>query len=488
MDQGNFMRGITRRRILQRCGMGMAGLAASPLFQCCEAGQATPERGVGPGNSLELNPLAPRAPHFPARAKHVIHLFMNGGPSQVDTFDPKEALTKYDGKPLPGDYRQTERKTGGAMKSPFAFKRYGQSGLPVSDLFANVAQSADELCVIRSMHANVPNHEPSLMLMNTGDSLQARPSLGAWVTYGLGTLNDNLPGFVALCPNGVPIVETQNWRSAFLPGAYQGTHIDTKYTSIDDLIRNIRNPRIPMAQQRAQLDLVQELNRKHLEERARDAKLEARMQSFELAYRMQMEASDAFNVGAEPAWVQDEYGRDVQGRQMLIARRLVERGVRFVQVWHGAGQPWDSHSEIEKSHGKLAKECDRAIGALLRDLKRTGLLEDTLVVWGGEFGRTPTVELPTPGLNDAKTALGRDHNHYGFTMWMAGGGVKGGHVHGATDEFGFKAVEKPVHVHDLHATILHLLGFDHTKLTYRYAGRDFRLTDVHGEVVHDIIA
>jgi hypothetical protein len=468
----------TRRDFLTRSAFGLGGLGLASMLQ--ELGMAA--------ESAPLSPLAPKKPHFPARAKRVIHIFCEGGPSQVDTFDPKEALTKYDGKSIPGDYLKTERQTGGVMKSPFGFKRYGKSGLPVSDIFANVAQSADELCVIRSMHANVPNHEPSLMLMNTGDQLQPRPSLGSWVTYGLGTMNGNLPGFVALCPNGVPIVETQNWRSAFLPGAYQGTHIDTKYTQIDDLIRDIHNPRIPLMQQRAQLDLVQELNRRHLAERAKDAKLEARMQSFELAYRMQMEASDAFNVSAEPEWIQDDYGRDVQGRQMLMARRLVERGVRFVQVWHGAGQPWDSHTEIEKNHGRLAKECDKAIGALLRDLKRTGLLEETLVVWGGEFGRTPTVELPTPGLNDAKTILGRDHNHYGFSMWMAGGGVKGGYAHGATDEFGFKAVEKPVHVHDLHATILHLLGFDHTKLTYRYAGRDFRLTDVHGEVVRDLIA
>ncbi|MFT5470355.1 MAG: hypothetical protein ACI8UO_005483 [Verrucomicrobiales bacterium] len=434
-----------------------------------------------------LNPLAPKRPQFAAKAKRVIHLFMNGGPSQVDTFDPKPMLTKFHGKTLPGEHLKTERKTGTALKSPWKFRQYGESGLPVSDLFPNVGKMADELCVLRSMHANVPNHEPSLMLMNTGDERLARPSMGAWITYGLGTENENLPGFVALCPNGVPIVETQNWRSAFLPGAFQGTHVDTKHTAADKLIQNIKNAKIPLRTQRAQLDLIQELNAKHLAERQEDAKLESRIHSLELAYRMQLEASDAFDVGREPESIQELYGRGQQGRQMLIARRLVERGVRFVQVWHGAGQPWDSHSQIEKAHGKLAGECDQAIGALLLDLKQRGLLDDTLVIWGGEFGRTPTVELPTPGANAADTALGRDHNHHGFSMWLAGGGVKGGMAYGATDEFGFKAQENPVHIHDLHATILHLLGFDHERLTFRYAGRDFRLTDVHGRVVGEII-
>lgn len=472
---------LTRRAALQRCGMGVGALALSGLLQPGNALAAA-------GSDTGLNPLAPRRPHFSAKAKRVIHLFMNGGPSQVDTFDPKPMLTKFDGKTLPGEHLKTERQTGTAMKSPWEFRNYGESGLPVSDLFPNVGKMADELCVIRSMHANVPNHEPSLMLMNTGDERLPRPSMGAWVTYGLGTENENLPGFVALCPNGVPIVETQNWRSAFLPGAFQGTHIDTKNTAAEKLIQNIKNAKIPLRAQRQQLDLIQELNAKHLAERQQDAKLEARIQSFELAYRMQLEASDAFDVGQEPDAIQDLYGRDLQGRQMLITRRLIERGVRFVQVWHGAGQPWDSHSQIEREHGRLAKECDRAIGALLFDLKQRGLLDETLVIWGGEFGRTPTVELPTPGANAADTKLGRDHNHHGFSMWLAGGGVKGGTAYGATDEFGFKAQENPVHVHDLHATILHLLGFDHEALTYRYAGRDFRLTDVEGKVLREIVA
>ncbi len=469
-----------RRKFLNRCGMGMGAVALSGLF-----GKAL---GVEAPSPSSLNPLAPRKPHFPAKAKRVIHLFMNGGPSQVDTFDPKPMLTKYNGQMLPGDYIKTERKTGAALGSPFPFRKYGQSGLEISDLFKHTAENADDMCVIRSMHANVPNHEPSLMLMNTGFERVSAPSMGAWITYGLGTDNENLPGFVALCPGGVPVVETQNWRSSFLPGAYQGTHIDTKNTEIEKLIANIKNQKVPDLYQRKQLDLIQRLNERHLEERQRDAKLEARIQSFELAYRMQMEASDAFDVEKEPDYIRDMYGRDLQGRQMLITRRLIERGVRFVQVWHGAGQPWDSHNQIEKEHGRLAGECDQAIGALLKDLRQRGLLEETLVIWGGEFGRTPTVELPTPGSNSPDTKLGRDHNHHGFSMWLAGGGVKGGTAYGATDEFGFKAQENPVHVHDLHATILRLLGFDHEHLTYRYAGRDFRLTDVEGKVLEDVIA
>jgi hypothetical protein len=337
------------------------------------------------------------------------------------------------------------------------------------------------------MQADVPNHEPSLMLMNCGDARQVRPSMGSWLTYGLGSENENMPGFIAMCPGGYPIQESQNWQSAFLPGVFQGTYIDTKHRDLEKLIENIRNLSVSSKAQRQQLDLLQHLNADYQKRRSGDAQLEARVQSFELAYRMQMDAADAFDVSKESPATRAMYGEGPQARQLLIARRLVERGVRFVQVWHGAGQPWDSHDDIEANHRRLAGECDQAIGALLKDLKQRGLLEETLVIWGGEFGRTPTVELPTPGSNEGKVN-GRDHNHYGFCHWLAGGGVRGGYVHGATDEFGFKAVEKPVHVHDLHATILHLLGFDHEKLTYRYAGRDFRLTDVHGNVVKEILA
>src|SRR5437764_4869818 len=332
------------------------------------------------------------------------------------------------------------------------------------------------------MDADVPNHEPSLMLMNCGDARLPRPSMGSWVTYGLGTVNQNLPGFIAMCPGGYPIQESQNWQSAFLPGIYQGTYINTQHKEIEKLIEHIKNKTIPMSEQRQELDLLRELNEEHAKRRAQDAQLEARIQSFELAYRMQIDASDAFDLGKEPQQIRDLYGSGTQGRQLLIARRLLQRGVRFVQVWHGDGQPWDNHDDLEANHRRLAGECDQPIGALLGDLKQRGMLEDTLVIWGGEFGRTPTVELPTPGLNAGKVN-GRDHNHYGFTMWLAGGGVKGGHVHGATDELGFQAVEDKMHVHDLHATILHLLGFDHERFTFRYAGRDYRLTDVHGKVV-----
>ncbi len=471
---------LTRREFLCRCGMGMGALGLAGFFGGVEAMGST---AVPAGF---INPLAPKAPQFPATAKRVIHLFMNGGPSHVDTFDPKPSLEKYAGKLLPMELK-TERKTGAAYPSPFKFKKYGQSGIEVSELFAHTAESIDDIAVIRSMYADVPNHEPSLMLMNCGDARLVRPSMGSWVTYGLGTVNQNLPGFIAMCPGGYPIQESQNWQAGFLPGIYQGTYINTQHTKIEQLIENIKNNFTSQPEQRTELDLLQQLNERHARARQHDGQLEARIQSFELAYRMQIDASDAFDVSKEPENIRKMYGEGTQARQILIARRLIERGVRFVQVWHGQGQPWDSHDDIEVNHQRLAKECDQAIGALLKDLKQRGLLEDTLVIWGGEFGRTPTVELPTPGSNAGKIN-GRDHNHYGFTTWMAGGGVKGGYVHGATDEFGFAAVENKVHVHDLHATILQLLGFDHEKLTFRYAGRDFRLTDVHGKVVREIIA
>jgi hypothetical protein len=482
--QNHFLRpehlALTRREFLHRCGMGMGALGLCSVLADVFGAPLRAESAIS-------GPLAPKAPHFPAKAKRVIHLFMNGGPSHVDTFDPKVSLEKYAGKLLPTENLRTERKTGAAFASPFKFQKYGKSGIEVSELFSHVAESIDEIAVVRSMHADVPNHEPSLLLMNCGEARQIRPSLGSWVTYGLGTENQNLPGFISMCPGGYPIQESQNWQAGFLPGVYQGTYIDTKHTRIEQLIEHIQNNYTSQKEQREQLDLLQELNEKHRRKRAQDAQLEARIQSFELAYRMQMDAADAFDVSREPEHIRKMYGEGVQARQILIARRLLEKGVRFVQVWHGNGQPWDSHDDIEVNHRRLAKECDQAIGALLKDLKQRGMLEDTLVVWGGEFGRTPTVELPTPGSNAGKIN-GRDHNHHGFTMWMAGGGVKGGYVHGATDEFGFQAVENKVHVHDLHATILALLGFDHEKLTFRSAGRDFRLTDVHGRVVRELMA
>ena len=459
--------------MLERSAMGMGALALGSMLQSADASEA--------------NPLAVRKPHFAAKAKRVIHLFMNGGPSHVDTFDPKPSLEKYAGKLLPTDNPKTERKTGAAFPSPFKFQKYGQSGIEVSELFAKTAQHVDDMCIIRSMHANVPNHEPSLLLMNCGEARLIRPSMGSWLTYGLGTENQNLPGFIAMCPGGYPIQESQNWQAGFLPGIYQGTYIDTNQTEVNKLIENIRNKNLSLEKQRQQLDLLQKLNSLHVKDRLTDPILESRIQSFELAYRMQMDAADAFDVSKESKHVLEMYGPGVQARQILIARRLLERGVRFVQVWHGAGQPWDSHDDIEINHRRLAKECDQSIWDLLSDLKQRGILDDTLVICGGEFGRTPTVELPTPGANAGKIN-GRDHNHHGFSMWLAGGGVKGGTVVGNTDEFGFAAQDNKVHVHDLHATMLQLLGFDHEKLTYRYAGRDFRLTDVHGRVVNDIIA
>lgn len=475
---------LTRRDFLHRCGMGMGALTLGSLLG--QSGIFGPTGAIASEIS-EINPLAPRAPHFPAKAKQVIHLFMNGGPSHIDTFDPKPMLTEYHGRELPMDNLKTERKTGAGYGSPFSFKRYGKSGIEVSEIFAKTAEHIDDIAVIRSMHADVPSHEPSLLLMNCGDARQIRPCMGSWVTYGLGTENQNLPGFISMCPGGYPIQESQNWQCGFLPGIFQGTYIDSQYIELPKLIENIQNATLTTRQQRDQLDLLQRMNAEHLAKRQKDAQLEARVQSFELAYRMQMEASDAFDISREPQSIRDMYGDTQHGRQMLITRRLIEHGVRFVQVWHGAGQPWDSHDNIERNHRRLAGECDQPIAALLTDLKQRGMLDETLVIWGGEFGRTPTVELPMPGGNIG-TVNGRDHNHYGFTSWMAGGGVKGGHVHGATDEFGFRAVEDPVHVHDLHATILRLLGFDHEKLTYRHAGRDYRLTDVFGKVVDGVIA
>ncbi len=461
---------LSRREMLSRCGTGIGTIALAGVL-------ADEARGDKPHGSPD--PLTPKAPHFEGKAKHVVHLFMNGGPSQVDTFDPKPLLEKYHGKPIPTGNLRTERKTGAAMKSPFSFKKYGRSGIEVSELFAKTAAHIDDMCVIRSMYADVPNHEPSLLLMNCGDGRQPRPSLGSWVTYGLGSENRNLPGFVVMCPGGYPIVTTQNWRSAFLPGVYQGTYIDSQHTQVDKLIANIRNTELPLEKQRDQLDLVAALNAKHLADRANDAQLEARIRTFELAFRMQSEAADVFDLSRETKKVRELYGETTIGRQLLLTRRLIERGVRVVQLWSGAGQPWDNHDGLAAQHKALASQWDQPIAAFLSDLKQRGLFDSTLVQWGGEFGRTPVAELPA--LN------GRDHNHYGFTCWLAGGGVKGGQVIGATDEFGFAATENKVHVHDLHATMLHLLGFDHEKLTYRYAGRDFRLTDVHGRVVKEML-
>lgn len=467
---------LTRRQLLGRLGMGLGTMALGDLMG---AGKAEAALNAN-------NPFGVRQSHFKPTAKRVIHFFMNGGPSQVDTFDPKPMLDKYDGKQLP-NVLKTERPTGAGMKSPFKFQKYGQCGLEVSEIFSRTAEFADDLCVIRSMQADVPNHEPSLGLMNTGDGRLQRPSFGSWVTYGLGSENENLPGYISMCPKGMPTRRTKNWQSAFLPSIYQGTYINTENTDVDKLVEFIKNTSLDMKQQRRQLDLLYEMNHNHLIQRDKDQQLDARIQSYELAYRMQMEATDAFDISKEPEHIRKAYGENNFGRQTLIARRLLERGVRFIQLWTGAGQPWDSHDEI-LDHARLAKDVDGAIAAFMADMKQRGLFDDTLMLWGGEFGRTPAVELPTPGANAGKQR-GRDHNHYGFTTWLAGGGTKGGYTHGATDEFGFSAVEKPVHVHELHATLLRTLGFDHSKFTFKYAGLDFRLTGVEDcKIVPELLA
>ncbi len=455
---------LSRRDLLARVGTGLGSLGLAALL----AG----EQELRAANS----PLSPRRPHYKARARRVIHLFMNGGPSQVDTFDPKPALAKYHGQRPPGADKRTERRTGGLMKSPFAFRKCGQSGIEVSDLFPELGKCADRLCVIRSMHTNVPNHEPSLLMMTCGEQQPTRPSMGSWLLYGLGSVNQNLPGFVVLCP-GKPVVGPQLWGNSFLPGIFQGAHINNSRIDPRSAIPHLSNRQLGPKAQREQMDLLRRLNEKHLEKRTGDNPLEARIASLEMAFRMQTEAQEAFDLQRETRATRDSYGTGPFADGCLLARRLVERGVRMVQLFTGAGQPWDDHGNIQ-DHATKARQVDRPVAALLKDLEARGLLEDTLVLWGGEFGRTPSSE----------GARGRDHNNHGFSVWLAGGGVKGGMTYGSTDEFGFAAVENKVHVHDLHATILHLMGLDHEKLTFRYGGRDYRLTDVHGRVVREIVA
>jgi len=462
---------MNRREMLRRSGAGFGALALTALL-AGESRLAAERTGAG-----AMPPLSVRQPHFTARAKRVIFLFMPGGPSQVDTFDPKSRLTEEDGKPSPKLYLGQQRTV---LASPWKFQKYGESGIEVSELFPQTAKCVDDLCVVRSMVTDDPNHPGGCLLMNTGERVASRPSLGAWVTYGLGTENQNLPGFVAIGPG--PIIEgARQYGSSFLPAAFQGTFV----SDLEKPLKNLKNAQATREQQRRELDALARLNELHRTDRADDERLSARMESFELAYRMQSTAPEAFDLAGETPATAALYGLDQAttatfGRQCLLARRLVERGVRFVQLYHTTGgfQPWDQHSGLKAGHEKNALETDRPVAALLQDLKQRGLLEDTLVIWGGEFGRTPTRE---------GKADGRDHHPFGFTMWLAGGGIRGGMTYGATDEYGWDAVEDRVHVHDLHATILHLLGLDHEKLTYRFAGRDFRLTDVYGEIVDGII-
>jgi hypothetical protein len=416
-------------------------------------------------------------PHFAPKAKRVIQLFMNGGPFQADLFDPKPALNRYAGQRPQAVQLRTENQTGGLMPVPFKFRRYGKSGLEVSELLPKLGACADDLCVLRSVHTDNPNHGPALFLMNNGTITPTRPSMGAWMLYGLGAENADLPGYLVLCP-GRPVRFAELWASAFLPGEYQGTYINHSDLDPRKMVPNLHNNSLTAGEQRRQLGLLRRLNEEHLAERGPDPALDARLKAMETAFRMQFAATDAFDLRREPAAVREEYGKGHFARACLLARRLAERGVRCIQVYYGNGQPWDTHTNHNALTRTLCQDIDQPIAALLTDLKQRGLLDETLVIWGGEFGRTSTSE----------GGDGRDHNHWGFTMWLAGGGVKGGTTYGATDEFGFRAVQDKVHVHDLHATILHLLGLDHEKLTYRYAGRDFRLTDVYGRVVTEILA
>ncbi len=450
--------GPTRRSFLRELGSSVGLLGLATALQAAD-------------------PVAPPAPvlgkpHFKPRARRVIFLFMAGGPSHLDTFDPKPALTRYAGQRPGATDLRTERVTGGVLPSPFQFRPGGKSGLLVSDLLPNLRECADELCVLRAVHAINPNHSPAANFLATGRIDALNPGIGAWVSYGLGSENADLPGFVSL---GGGFGQVGFERSGYLPGQYQATRVAAAEADPEKMIRHLRNPAIGPDDQKRQLDALQSFNRTHAAANGNDPQLEARIRAMETAFRMQSAAGEAFDTRREPLRVSETYGTGEFARGCLLARRLVERGVRFVQLSLGG---WDHHSGINAELRKKCGEIDRPIAALLKDLRQRGLLDDTLVVWGGEFGRTPVSE----------NGDGRDHNHYGFSMWMAGGGVKGGIAHGATDEFGFKAAQGLVSVHDLHATILHLLGLDHEKLTYRYSGRDFRLTDVHGRVVEDILA
>lgn len=467
----------SRRRLLQTTSLGsiaLAGMLHEP------SGAATI------GRSPDESPLTERAPHFPPRAKRVIHLFANGGPSQMDTFDRKPELNRLDGQPLPDSIKTQLQRTqlnrvGTIFGSPFKFQRYGESGRQISELFTSVARHADDLCIIRSMQGEIANHSPGLLLTNCGHSTLPRPSLGSWLLYGLGNESDELPGFVVLCPRGLPTAQSSNWTSSFMPGVYQGTHIDIE-SSDQQIVPNLTRNDVRPGSQRAQVALTQFLNRRHAALRPGDERLESRIHTMELAFRMQTAGTDVFDLSQEPAYIREMYGDTTQGRNMLYARRLAERGVRYIQCYHGGGQPWDNHGSIVKNITRLASESDQPIAALLTDLKQRGMLDETLVIWGGEMGRTPTVQK----IKDP-TKVGRDHHIDGYTIWMAGGGVRGGTVYGQTDELAMAVTENKITLHDFHATVLHQLGFDHKRLTYRYSGRDYRLTDVHGRVVNDIL-
>jgi len=462
--------GISRREMLERSasGFGMLGLMSL----------------LGKGQLVGSGSLATAAVHPAPRAKRVIFLFMNGGPSHVDTFDPKPALKRVEGQQPSGKLYRGSKGTG-FMPSPFQFSQHGQSGMHVSETLPEMAKVIDECTVIKSMHTDIPNHEPALLQMHTGNIQPIRPSFGSWLLYGLGTENENLPGYVVLRPSQKIVVGPALWSNSFLPAQHQATSLDTSDMKIDTMLAHIRNPQFGLTKQREQLDLVQELNQIHLEKRPGESILEGEIAAMETAYRMQIAATDVLDVSREPEHVHDAYGRTPFAQSCLLARRLVESGVRCVSVYYTnkGNQPWDTHTNHNEGHKNLCVDSDKATAALILDLKARGLLEDTLVIWGGEFGRTPYAEN-----RKKENAAGRDHHSTAFSMLLAGGGVKRGYSYGQSDEFGMHAVDKPMHVHDFHATLLHLMGLDHTKLTYRYSGRDFRLTDVHGDVAHDLMA
>lgn len=460
---------MTRRELLKKSSVGLGMLGLSGLLSQRATGSA-----VLPEAARKIAP----------KAKRVIFLFLNGGPSQFDTFEPKPALTRFAGKrPEKVDYEP--ERAGVFMPSPFSFDRYGQSGLAVNETLPHLASVADELCVIRSMKTDEPNHEPAIIQMHTGVIQPVRPSLGSWLLYGLGSENENLPGYVALRPGPRVVVGPALWSHGFLPSEFQGMGLMSRETNVEKLLQNIKSPRWDRLEQRRQLDLLNALNREHLTSRESDTALEAEIKAMETAYRMQMAALDTFDIHQEPAYIRELYGETPFAHSTLMARRLAEEGVRFTTVYYvrdKSNQPWDTHVDHNVKHKRFSVDADQAAAALIKDLKARGMLDDTLVIFGGEFGRTPYTEVRKPD------KLGRDHQHKAFTMVLAGGGVKGGFVYGETDELGLNVVNNPVHVHDFHATILHLLGIDHTELTYRYSGRDFRLTDVGGKVVHGIIA
>ncbi len=511
---------FTRREALRKVGNGFGMMAFASLL-----GQSMAKAGVGPGGVAALD--------YPQRVKRVIFLFMNGGLSTIDAFDPKPALAKYDGQPMPGGSIATERRTGELMKSPFAFKKYGQCGMDISELWPHLSGVADDICWVRSVFTEIPNHEPSCLMMNTGANQAGRPSMGAWLTYGLGTENQNLPGYVVLCPDVPTTVGPPLWSNGFLPAINQGTFIANKVNTLGPdgmpldmpaeeaaapemkdaqdkdkdakdkdakekpkkvvveknfdpkkILNYVNNPKFSLVEQRRELDLLQKLEKMRIESAGADPQMEAVISSMEVGYRMQTEAPEVFDVRKESQATLDMYGPGDVARGALMAVRLAEKGVRMTQLYYSKGDPWDAHADIF-AHKINSKNSDQAFAAVIKDLKQRGLWKDTLVVCGSEFGRTPVREVGGMG---SGVKRGRDHNPFGFTMWLAGGAVKGGTIYGATDEFGFKAVDKPVHVHDIHATILYLMGIDHLKLTYRYSGRDFRLTDVAGNVLHDLIA